>query len=141
MTYFTDVGEFHAKMGLPVAGKDAPATMRYVDFKYRTAFLFEELREFIEAHARGDTAEAADALADLIWVACGTAHYMQVPLDAIWAEIRRANMEKRPWQEGDPLKPRNAATQGEVVKPRGWRPPDIVGVLSSYIAGLRGRLS
>lgn len=138
LSYFEHVGEFHERMGLPVAGRSVPCLMRHGDFRYRVAFLMEEMRELIEAHASGDVAGAADALADLVWVACGTAHYMGVPLDLVWCEIRRANMEKRPWQEGDPVKPRNVGhVEGEVVKPPGWRPPDVHGVLADFAEDLR----
>src|SRR2546429_3028363 len=129
MSLFTDVGEFHKRFDLPHADQRAPVVVPFVEFKYRIAFLMEEITEFIEAYGRSDLTDIADALADLVWVALGTAHYFGVPFDEVWAEVKRANMTKRPWQEGDPLKPRNALTFGEVVKPDGWRPPDVLGVL------------
>lgn len=143
-TYFEDVGHFHLKMRLPVEqyfvegatlseNEDEelqPSMIRTPDeidnreLNYRTHFMFEELKEFIEATAQNNILDQADALADLVWVALGTAHTLGIPFDRVWAEVRRANMEKRPWQEGDPVKPRNAP-QFEVVKPKGWRAPDI----------------
>jgi len=127
-TMFEMVGEFHKKMGLPHVDDMRPHIMRYADFKYRVNFLFEELREFVEAHTEGDIVKAADALVDLAWIAAGTAHYMGVPFDEVLNEVNRANMQKRPWREGDPVKPRNY-TAGEVVKPEGWCEPDVVGVI------------
>jgi predicted HAD superfamily Cof-like phosphohydrolase len=135
-TPFQDVGRFHAIMGLPFLGSRLPP--RFMDpreLQYRLAFLHEELVEFIQAHEAGDLAACADALADLIWVAYGTAHHMRLPIDRVWAEIRRANMEKRRWQEGDPVKARNY-TEIEVVKPPGWNPPDVHGVLRDYACDL-----
>jgi predicted HAD superfamily Cof-like phosphohydrolase len=128
-TLYEDVGKFHDRMGLPHVDQGAPKRMTHAEFRYRTAFMMEELREFIEAHARGDLPDMADSLADLVWVALGTAHYLRVPFDEVWSEVYRANMEKRPWREGDPVKPRNLATQGEVVKPENWRGPDVQQVL------------
>jgi predicted HAD superfamily Cof-like phosphohydrolase len=132
-TPFEDVGEFHRQMGLPHQELgQVPRFMESRELDFRLSFLHEELTEFIEAHARGNLSGCADALADLIWVAYGTAHHMKIPLDEVWAEVRRANMEKRRWQEGDPVKPRNY-TEIEVVKPTGWKAPDILKVLLDYI--------
>lgn len=131
-SFFDDVEVFHVKMGLPTLSTvKTPRNMEDNDLKYRTNFIFEEFKEFIEATTLGNVAKAADALADLIWIACGTALYMGIPLNAVWDEVRRANMEKRRWQEGDPVKPRNF-TAGEVVKPLGWIPPNIMKALQRH---------
>lgn len=128
-SFFDDVNEWHRQMGLPTAETDRiPGVIGFTEFRYRLNFLFEELRELIEAQERRDLPGVADALVDLVWVACGTACYYGVPFNELWAEVRRANSTKRPWREGDPVKPRNY-TAGEIVKPDGWRPPDIRGVL------------
>jgi predicted HAD superfamily Cof-like phosphohydrolase len=100
--------------------------------RYRINFLKEELDELIEACEGGELAEAADALADLCWVALGTAHHFGLPFDKVWEEVRRSNMEKRRWHDGDPVKPRAKHLSNmspEIVKPKGWRPPDIDAVL------------
>lgn len=92
----------------------------------------EELTELIEACEIGDLTGAADALADLCWVALGTAHYFGLPFDKVWEEVRRSNMEKRRWRDGDPVKARAnhlKSMSPEIVKPLGWRPPDIDAVL------------
>lgn len=139
MNYFDDVAEFHVSMGLPVSAESmvpteisqTPTPIEFSAFNYRLAFLFEEIRELIEGNVKQDLAKVADALVDIVWVALGTAHYAGIPFDALWEEVKRANMEKRPWKEGDPIKPRNALGL-EVVKPDGWRPPDIDGVLRKF---------
>lgn len=141
-TNFEDVGDFHERMGLPRAtGAEphAPTLLGADAFRYRVNFMFEELREFIEAHAAGDLVGCADALADLVYVALGTAHFMGLPFDEVWAEVQRSNMEKRPWREGDPVKPRASATAFEVVKPAGWTPPDVAGVVRARFLALAGR--
>lgn len=147
-SYFDDVGKFHVKMGLPVAllaegGRTPvdgrlpvevqPQLLERVVLDFRTDFLFEELREWIEANAEGDLARAADALVDLVYVALGTAHFMGLPFNALWNEVQRANLEKRPWREGDPIKPRNSVGALDIVKPEGWRPPDVEGVLGRFM--------
>lgn len=134
---YEDVGEFHEKMKLPRfngSTSTPPRLLTAQEYRYRVNFMHEELDEFVESWATGDLAQCADALADLVWVTLGTAHYMHLPFDQVWAEVRRANLEKRPWQEGDPIKARNY-TAGEVVKPLGWRGPDIGGVLAPYYRG------
>jgi predicted HAD superfamily Cof-like phosphohydrolase len=137
--YFDDVGAFHVKFNLPVSPESSLAIYRptgylsETEFNFRTAFLFEELKEWIEAYGEQNVVKMADALVDLVWVALGTAHYLGIPFDSLWHEVKRANMEKRPWQEGDPIKPRNV--QGfEVVKPEGWKPPDIEGIIERFRA-------
>lgn len=142
MDVFADVGAFHAKFSLPLVGQRRPHLLDAKAFKYRTNFLFEELREFIEAHGEGDLYKCVDALADLIYVAAGTAHYMHAPLDLVWAEVQRANLDKRAWREGDPVKARNGAgaTKGfEVVKPEGWKPPDVIGVIDDFERNLASK--
>lgn len=145
-TMFEDVGLFHLKMGLPAASYFlaksphisgdtiiTPKSVRDIndykdsEIRYRLRFLFEELQEFVEGFAQENILMQADALADLVWIALGTAHYLGIPFDRVWAEVRRANMEKRPWKPGDSLKPRNVQTEFEVVKPAGWLEPNIAG--------------
>lgn len=125
---FQDVGKFHRQMELPLFTDQAPHLLRHDEFNFRTAAMFEELREFIECHALKDLAGAADALVDLVYFAMGTAHYMGLPFDECWAAVQRANMAKRRWQPGDPVKPRNG-TSLDVIKPDGWRAPDLMQLL------------
>lgn len=68
------------------------------------------------AAVRFNIEEVADGLADLIYVCVGAALAFGVPLDRVWAEVQRANMDK----EGGG---RSAA--GKVLKPVGWIPPRI----------------
>lgn len=90
----------------------------------------EEFRELVVAHLTRDQVEAADAMADLIYVVCFAAAEEGIPLDLVWAEVQRSNMAK-----ADPVTGkfgRNAT--GKIVKPAGWIPPDI----ESIIAQARG---
>lgn len=130
-SYDQDVAAFHERFGIPVTGRSGPpALMDQKTLDYRVMFLREELHEFIDCCADGNLAGALDALVDLSWVAIGTAHYMGCPFDAAWAEVRRANMDKVGVAAGgDPNKPyRDSGPQ--VVKPPGWLPPDIEGVVA-----------
>jgi predicted HAD superfamily Cof-like phosphohydrolase len=133
---FEDVGAFHARFGLPVArakgGQQKPELPSEELVQYRINFLVEELEELVAAAKVHDLVAAADAIADIIWVALGTAHYFGLPFDQVWEEVRRSNMEKRPWADGDPVKRRAAHMSNmspEIVKPLGWKGPDIDAVL------------
>lgn len=64
--------------------------------------------------------EAADALADSTYVIEGSAHTLGVPLGDVFAEVHRANMQKL-------TGPKRA--DGKQLKPEGWQPPDVEGVL------------
>jgi predicted HAD superfamily Cof-like phosphohydrolase len=132
-SYFDDVGRFHEKFGLPLA---TPTRNQYPDprdpglpsraeLDYRIEFMREELEEFLKATYANDLANAADALADLVWVALGTAHHLGLPFDQIWLEILRANMQK----EVGPPDPTHKRPGERIRKPPGWRPPDHVPAL------------
>lgn len=129
---YHDVGQFHVKFGLPSAqhaGPTIPHLLTNEVFNYRFKFLIEEIDELWEAYDTGDLAGAADALIDLVYVAMGTAQMMDLPWPALWDEVQRANMAKvRATGANDPRAKRGSAL--DVVKPKGWRPPDIAAVLS-----------
>ena len=145
ISMFRDVGIFHEKFNLPTANPGPkyrrPQILNDDEFHYRLNFLKEELQEFVTAHAQDDLEGCADALADLVWVALGTAHYMGIPFDAIWAEVNRANLEKRPWQEGDPVKPRAKHLTSmalEIAKPVGWKAPELNRIIAKALPDIRG---
>lgn len=143
---FRDVGEFHARFGLnhslptycdgPHEGdvchhcvtSSPPAKLADDVFIFRYGFMVEELHELLVAHQRGDLAAFADGLADLVYVALGTAHLARVPMNDVWDEVQRANMAKeRATSAADGRSRRGHEL--DVVKPAGWTPPDVAGVL------------
>ena|SRR3990167_6357907 len=127
-TQFELVGDFHRKFELPAFPGRRLQMIEGRVFDFRFAFLKEELDELLAAQCRQDLPGIADALADLVYVALGTAHYYGIPFDAVFAEVHRANMEKvRAASDDDPRSKRN--TKLDVVKPDGWRPPDILKAL------------
>lgn len=83
VTHFDLVGEFHTLFNYPVR------TQLYVDaflidnplIGQRLNFLREERDEFLEAFAKGDLVEMADALCDLAYFAFGTGHCLGVNLN------------------------------------------------------------
>lgn len=88
----------------------------------RLRFLKEELQETENAYVDGDLAKFFDGLIDLVYVALGTAHIAGLPWQAGWDAVQKANMAKRR-VELDEDSPRGHHT--DVVKPKGWTPPDI----------------
>lgn len=130
---YSDVGTFHNKFDLDnttfkaVGPRDLPQDV--IDFRIK--FLYEELSEFIEATVTHNEAKMADALIDLVYVAMGTAHLKGFPWPELWNEVQRANMEKeRAYGSQDRRSLRHH--DFDVVKPHGWKAPDIVGVLQRF---------
>lgn len=77
----------------------------------------EEHQELQEALAAGDRHAIARELADVVYVAFGTAYVYGIDLGAALREVHRANMTKAVagQRRGD----------GKVLKPPGFRPPDM----------------
>ena len=72
MSSYDAVRQFHLKV---LGIEDTKPTFDLpVEFSQRVAFMMEEIAELREAHAKRDLAGVADALADLVYVAIGTAH-------------------------------------------------------------------
>lgn len=122
-TFFDDVESFHAKFDLPTSKTFGPELPPADIQLFRLAFLYEEVHELQQAWARGDLAEYADAIADLIFVAAGTAAMAGIPLNEVWSEVVRANLTKeRAIGETDTRSKRKHAS--DVVKPRNFTPPN-----------------
>lgn len=79
------------------------------------------LEYFIGEVGEPNVVEAADALADLRYVTEGAALEWGIPLDAVTDEVHRSNMAK----VGGEVR-----ADGKILKPAGWTPPDIAGVLA-----------
>lgn len=130
LTNYGDVHLFHRKFGLPHPKVPQLLTPDVLDFRVR--FMMEELDEFQDAASLGDLATAADSLIDLVYVAMGTAVMMGLPWQALWDAVQYANIRKvRAAGDDDPLSVRK--NKLDVVKPPGWKPPDIEGVLARYL--------
>src|SRR5205085_209386 len=92
-TAFELVGEFHRAFGLPV--RTVPSgSLAGSEGDLRQAILDEEVEELRRAAAEADVLGVADALADIVYVICGTAHCYGIDLDAAVAEVHRSNMTK-----------------------------------------------
>ncbi|WP_136193903.1 MULTISPECIES: bifunctional GNAT family N-acetyltransferase/nucleoside triphosphate pyrophosphohydrolase family protein [Actinomyces] len=137
------VRRFHSTYGLPIQ-TDGPSLDRE-SLHMRMSLIAEEFAELTGAvygqAARGeveaayrravaaddgtrDTVEAADALADLVYVIYGMALETGIDLAAVLAEVQRSNMSKL-GADGRPI----YREDGKVLKGPGFFPPDVPGVL------------
>jgi predicted HAD superfamily Cof-like phosphohydrolase len=131
------VRDFHHAVG--AVAPDRPQVPDAATVALRETLVDEEYAEVKAAFARlsaaiaqGDGDEAAvramadlvHELADLLYVAYGGILACGVDPDRVFAEVHRANMEK---SSG----PRRA--DGKQLKPDGWRPADVLGVIRGKV--------
>lgn len=112
------VAEFHQAFGQEFGEGDVR------DSDDRIRLHREETRELIEALEAGDLIGAARELADVVYVAYGTAYSLGLPLDALLAELHRANMSKA-GPDGRIV----VDEHGKAIKGPGFRAPDVAWVL------------
>lgn len=119
------VVEFHRAFGLI---ENSKPTLPTDDVRtLRKKLLEEEFIEYNVGEDKNDLVEIADALADLIYIAYGTAVAYGIPLDKVFAEVHRSNMAKL-GPDGKPI----YRDDGKVLKPAGWTPPDIKSILDAH---------
>jgi len=123
MTYFTDVKDFHVAFGQRVGEK--PELPNNDERILRVNLIAEEIEEYMDAEENNDIVEIADALADIIYIACGTAVSYGIPFDEIFNEVHRSNMAKL--VDGKVLR----RADGKIQKPEGWTAPDIKSIIAS----------
>lgn len=117
------VAEFHRAFNLPV--RQLPSTeIDYALARLRVALLEEEVSEFVTASEKGDLIGITDALADIVYVAYGTALTYGIDLDSALQEVHRSNMSKL-GSDGRAL----IRGDGKVLKSEHYFPPDIAAVL------------
>ncbi|GGM12035.1 hypothetical protein GCM10011594_34860 [Nakamurella endophytica] len=119
----TQVRRFHEAFGLPVRRRPS-AEVDAREAALRTALIEEEVGELRAAAEAGDVVGVADALADIVYVAYGTAHVYGIDLDAVLDEVHASNMTKL-GADGRPV----YRADGKVLKGPGYRRPDVSGVL------------
>ena len=125
MTMFTDVKDFHQAFGQRIGEK--PELPDSAERTLRMKLLAEEMYEYTAAENENDLVEVADALADIIYIACGTAVSYGIPLDDVFTEVHRSNMAKL--VDGKVIR----REDGKIQKPEGWNPPDIKSVLKKSL--------
>lgn len=121
MSYFTDVKDFQTAFEQRVGTKPEFPDME--ERMLRTKLLYEEFNEYLDAEKNNNLIGVADAIADMIYIACGTAASYGIPLDEIWEEVHNSNMAKL--VDGKALK----REDGKILKPKGWRPPNLLKLM------------
>ncbi|MEY9814779.1 putative HAD superfamily Cof-like phosphohydrolase [Streptomyces albogriseolus] len=116
------VREFHRAFGLDV--RDTPAEISPDLAAHRGELLAEEAREAAEVSVTGPLDRLAHELADVVYVAYGTALVHGIDLDAVIAEIHRSNMTKR-----GPDGQVSRRADGKVLKGDDYEAPDVGAVL------------
>lgn len=147
-TNFTDIRDFHEKFGLEYNG--GPRELESDLALFRIGFMIEELAEYAQSSGfvnitrllndlheeikkqnrwvvgrieNGRDLEIQfDSLIDLVYVALGTAYFHGVDFDEGWRRVHSANMKKIRVERPEDSK---RGSSFDVVKPRGWRPPDL----------------
>jgi predicted HAD superfamily Cof-like phosphohydrolase len=120
--WYQDVKDFHAAFGQRIG--NSPAIPEDVDERcLRMDLLEEEFKEYMDAEQDLDIVGIADALADIIYIACGTAVSYGIPLDKVFEEVHRSNMSKL--VDGKVVR----REDGKILKPQGWTPPQIETIL------------
>jgi predicted HAD superfamily Cof-like phosphohydrolase len=114
------VKEFHEAMGLPVRDKPQ-GHLPYEEASLRIELLREEVDEYTDAALSGThLQDILSELADVVYVAYGTALTYGVDLDAAIDEIHKANMRKL-WADGRP----RYREDGKVLKSPNYYPADL----------------
>lgn len=119
---FEDVKKFQIAFGQNVGNRPSLPDQNERDLRIK--LLKEEYEEYLEAEKDNDLVEIADALADIIYIVCGTAVSYGIPLNEVFDEVQRSNMAKL--VDGKPIR----REDGKILKPEGWTPPDIAGIIA-----------
>jgi len=118
-----DVREFHVAFNIPIQ-RQRPALPMDERRAMRRRILGEEFEEYLKAEQEDDLVEIADALADIVYVAFGTALEYGIPLSRVLEEVHRSNMSKL-GPDGRPIH----RADGKVIKGPNFREPDVAGIL------------
>jgi predicted HAD superfamily Cof-like phosphohydrolase len=156
-TFFSDVADFHDKYSLEYEGP--PRELDHDMSLFRMGFMVEELAEYAIASGYTNIAKVLndlheqikndsrwltkrneggrnlevqfDSLIDLVYVALGTAYLHGTDFPEGWYRVHTANMKKV-----RVAKPEDSTRKSkfDVVKPRGWEPPDLSDLVASPAA-------
>ena len=139
LTNAQKIVEFHDAVGSPVPPKPVVPSLEIL--KLRQKLLQEEFAEATEEWElltavldADDATQPVDVtawvheLADLLYVTYGAILACGVDPDAVFAEVHRANLSKA----GGPRR-----ADGKILKPPGWQPANVQGVIEQQINGNR----
>ncbi|MFJ6081651.1 MazG nucleotide pyrophosphohydrolase domain-containing protein [Streptomyces sp. NPDC092369] len=116
------VRAFHVAVGLDARGTPTEVSAQLA--AHRRELLVEEAAEVAEVSVAGPLDKLAHELADVVYVAYGTALVHGIDLDAVIAEIHRSNMTKV-GPDGSVVR----RADGKVLKGEHYEAPDVSAVL------------
>jgi predicted HAD superfamily Cof-like phosphohydrolase len=130
------VREFHLAFGLDA--RSTPTEVSPELAAHRGELLAEEAAEVAEVAVEGPLDRLAHELADVVYVAYGTALVHGIDLDQVIAEIHRANMSKL-GPDGQVAR----GADGKALKGEHYRAPDVSAVLrrQGWIPAAQGSAS
>jgi predicted HAD superfamily Cof-like phosphohydrolase len=111
---YNDVKQFHDKFNAHIGAKPKVPTLEVVEL--RKTLLEEEFHEVMDALKEENLNEIAKELCDLIVIVCGTAVSYGINLNPVWDLVHKSNMAKTGGGN---------RTDGKILKPEGWKKPDI----------------
>jgi predicted HAD superfamily Cof-like phosphohydrolase len=91
-----------------------------------TSLVKEEIAEFLAAFNKNDRIEELDALIDILVVTIGAIHSMGADAEGAWKEVISTNFAKINPETKKVIK----RGDGKVIKPEGWKPPNLKPYLS-----------
>jgi len=77
--------------------------------------------------------DIADDIGDSVYVLCGLANSLGIPLHTVYETIHEANMAKAVRQADGSFRVLRRH-DGKILKPEGWKPPNIKALLAMHIA-------
>jgi NTP pyrophosphatase (non-canonical NTP hydrolase) len=119
------VRDWLTKAGLPVRNHPT-LDVAPKEREMACALIEEEVTEFRRAVETSDLVEIADAVADLMWVVVEAGVTFGIPIEEVFAEVRRSNLTKI--ENGEPVV--NAV--GKIVAGRRFSAPDLLPILAAH---------
>lgn len=116
------VKEFMLWGGHPV--RDKPQLIEVQEHAKVMGWVYDELKELLDARKADDLKEIADAFGDIVYFIYGLSWRYGVDLDQVVEEIHRSNMSKGD-ENGNPI----FRADNKIMKGPGYFPSDIEAVL------------
>lgn len=89
----------------------------------------DKSNELVASMLTDDLVGIADGIADVLYVVIGTASAYGIDIQTVFDEVHRSNMSKTVWDEETKSYSTIKDEGGKVLKPEGYRPPNVAKVL------------
>lgn len=122
MEPYVNLKEFHSTY--EVYASDEPHLPAEDIRELRRKLMKEEYEEYVKGEEENDLVQIADAIADIIYIALGTAVSYGIPFDKVWKEVHASNMSKL-GPDGKPIR----REDGKILKGPNFFEPKIAEIL------------